>query len=88
MTDRIYIFSNGSQYADWQASNCERCKKIEQCEIWFALDDALWDDGTVSQEIAKRAGYDADRYLWPCGEVEWTEEWKTEHKRMIIDNRE
>lgn len=81
MTDRIRIFSNGSQFADWEASNCQRCKKwagwdkLPTCEIDVALGEAYLGDGTVSQEIATRAGYDAEKYVWCCGEVEWTEEW-------------
>jgi len=83
MTDRIYIFSNGSQYADWQASNCHRCKKfpwtLPDCDIDIALAEAYLNNGKVSQEIANRAGYDPDKYVWPCSEVEWTEEWKLEY---------
>jgi len=88
MTTRIRIFSNGSQYMDWQASNCERCKKAiwtfepPTCPIQVALEEADFDDGTISEEIAKQSGYDKERYVWPCAEVEWTEEWKAECKEQ------
>ena len=95
---RYRPFSNGSQFGDWQASNCERCTKcidgpndpspfLPPCQIESALIDALFDDGTVSHEMAIRMGYlDADgnaidkpgeppRYGWQCMEVEWTQEW-------------
>ncbi len=80
MTDRIQIFSTGSQYADWSTSNCHRCTKwsgwneLPTCDIDMALGEAYILDGTVSQEIATRADYDPEKYNWQCGEVEWTEE--------------
>jgi methylphosphotriester-DNA--protein-cysteine methyltransferase len=82
----VRIFSNGTQAMDWECANCERCKKHlpdgqwPTCEIAAALAEAAMDDGTVSPEIAERAGHSSDemRYNWPCGEVEWTEEWKKE----------
>lgn len=65
---RIRMFSNGSQFDDWEAANCDRCTKghtvdehgmdqFSQCEINQALNFAYWDDGTVRAEIARRAGY-------------------------------
>jgi hypothetical protein len=85
----IRIFSNGSQYADWSESNCSRCVKgavnclrddeWPTCPIEGALLEGYCGNGTVSEEMARRAGYDGNlcgRYVWPCSEVEWTEEWK------------
>lgn len=88
----IIPFSNGSQYADWQSCNCERCQKSvtvtdpggdqwPTCEIESALLEADIFDGRISDEIAQRMGYDQERYVWPCGEVQWTEEWKAELRR-------
>lgn len=82
-------FANGSQLGDWEASNCKRCKKNRTedqpiCEIDEAISLAYWGDGTVSHEIAQRMGYtkpkegERPEYVWMCGEVEWTEEWKAE----------
>ena len=90
MSDKVYIFSNGTQFMDWQSSNCERCKKstfndasigvndLPKCEIEYALMYALMDDGTVTEEIKKRSGYESSRYVWPCNETEWTKEWMNE----------
>ena len=84
----------GGQYGDWKASNCERCTKgIDNvcpdndsawptCEIEAALVEAYCSSGEISDEIAQRMGRnDAANlsYGWPCGEVEWTEEWKAEY---------
>ena len=87
MTDRIRIFSSGSQYGDWVGSNCERCTKYDvndlpTCEIDEAIGMAYMGDGMVTPEIAHRAGYTPEnqgRYVWPCTEVVWTEEWKAEY---------
>ncbi len=86
--DVIKPFSNGTQYLDWQESNCVRCKKFnpdeakpELCNIDFELANAYLGNGSVSNKIAKRMGYDPDKYVWRCGEVEWTDEWKAEWKK-------
>lgn len=81
---RVRLFSNGSQWADWQASNCERCTKgaldadgwAVTCPLLNLLFDAECGDGTVSEDAAARCGYTDHQgaYVWPCGEVEWTEE--------------
>lgn len=89
MTEARYRpFSNGSQFSDWRHANCWRCAKQfdeaadeYRCEIEQALDVACWDDGTVSEDIARRMGYLAAgscSYGWMCPEVEWTEAWKVE----------
>jgi hypothetical protein len=84
----VYLFASGAQFDDWQASNCERCTKGSwalgpedwpTCEVESALFGALVGDGRVSGDIARRAGYQgAERYVWCCGEVDWTEAWKHE----------
>lgn len=48
------------------------------CDIEQALADASLADGTVSEDQAKRLGYDKEKYVWPCTEVDWTDEWKKE----------
>ena len=65
--EAIIPFSCGSQYLDWQVSNCGRCKKAASledvkadkftCEIERAIGVACISDGTVSAEIAQRMGY-------------------------------
>ena len=89
---RFRPFANGGQYMDWQGSNCERCTKSTldatgcyavNCEILEALLDAACGGGTVSADIGARMGTSAGetRYVWQCGEVEWTEEWKEQYAR-------
>lgn len=83
--NEVRVFSNGSQYSDWTASNCDRCKKAaplyedSTCPIELALCEALLSCGKVTQEIADRMGYvDQGKDVWMCKEVDWTEEWKSE----------
>lgn len=93
---RVYIFDSGTQFMDWTSCNCERCKKstsndpsigpsdMPKCEVEYALILACIGDGVVTPEIRRRAGADEEptgRYVWPCLEVEWTEEWKAEYIR-------
>jgi hypothetical protein len=87
---RYSPFSTCSQYGDWAASNCWRCTKdapigvVPTCPIQIAVDNACFDDGTVSEDIAQRMGFleNEGHYVWPCVEVEWTEEWKAEFEAM------
>lgn len=71
-------FSNGLQFDDWCASNCDRCQKQGKCPIEGDLLIAFFDDGLVSEETARRMGRldNGGKYNWPCGEVEWTETWR------------
>jgi hypothetical protein len=79
MSERIYLFSNGTQYMDWTANNCDRCTKAgdpsepgsSKCELFEAIHDAATEDGTVAHEIAKRIGLtDAGlKYVWRCPEL-------------------
>lgn len=66
MSEKRYTpFSNGTQFCDWEESNCNRCQKVDisgpydksECPIFNALTLAYVDDGTVDEEIAKRMGY-------------------------------
>lgn len=84
-------FSNGTQYLDWEASNCSRCKKAasrEQfdrgqftCDIEKELVYGSSGSGLISDDIAARLKIDNERYGWPCGEWDPTEEWKAEFAR-------
>lgn len=80
-------FANGSQFADWEATNCERCAKgDDKCPFQEALWMAYFDAGTITADTARAIGYLHDndtldeRYVWPCAVVEWAEWWK--RKRM------
>jgi len=89
--DGVCPFSSGTQYLDWVANNCDKCRKgpdwkaVEmgaentKCEIEQALSEGAI-TGRVPKEIARRMGFFENRgkYVWPCPEVEWTEEWKAE----------
>lgn len=81
-------FWSGTQYMDWEASNYERCTKgiifdLEfKCDIQEALSISNIRDGEITTKMAKRMGITDETktaYVWPCAEVEWTEEWKKEY---------
>jgi len=70
-------FDSGSQFADWQARNCERCVKWdendadpEKCDLDYAIGSAYIGDGEVPVEIARRIGRREGeaRYTWDCPE--------------------
>lgn len=92
-TIELRPFANGSQFADWQSCNCDRCTKSgdageigsSQCEIFEALWNADMDQGQVSEDIARRMGLigNETRYVWPCTEVEWTQAWLDERSRQL-----
>ena len=83
-------FYCGTQYYDWLSANCKRCKKANFiCEIQEALNMACIGSGEISEPMAKRVGITEENkslYQWPCGEVEWTEEWKAEFSAFNIKN--
>lgn len=78
---------------DWSESNCNRCTKgvhrlnddaaWPTCELESALLTACFDSGEIPLAIAQRIGMTTDdgRYVWPCAEVDWTEEWQAEYYR-------
>lgn len=93
---RFHPFANGSQWGDWQSSNCERCTKYHPeadspdgtCDLEWTLSLGGEEcDGSVGEQLARRCGYLKDdgatdrRYVWPCTEVEWTEVWKEQLAR-------
>lgn len=65
---------------DWEERNCFRCRKSYdedtnqyRCDIDKALTVACVDDGSVSDDIARRMGYPAAgplSYTWDCPERE------------------
>lgn len=74
----VIPFSNGTQYLDWQESNCRSCRKaaasdVSQwddmpCEIERELSLACALDGRIPLTIWNRMGHDNGRYVWPCME--------------------
>lgn len=78
---RVSPFSNGSQYGDWRARNCDRCwkdydpeKEVTRCCLEKAISLACVSDGTISATVARRIGMPDDRlvYSWDCPEREET----------------
>jgi hypothetical protein len=76
---RVSPFWCGTQYADWQARNCDGCRKFDietpfiesRCEIDQALGDSMFGDGTVSAEIGSRMGWPGvAAFSWVCPERE------------------
>lgn len=66
---KIQPFSNGSQFMDWEAGNCDNCHKqgyyadpdnqndwITRCDIQKALADAQW-GADLTEEMGRRMGY-------------------------------
>jgi hypothetical protein len=75
--DRIRPFSCGSEFADWEANNWDRCQKgydeeksRYQCSLERALGVAYIDDGKIDIAIAKRLGLPATETIWRCPEFE------------------
>lgn len=76
-------FSTGSQFADWEERNCNRCTKSYinnasategegPCDIDNALTVAYIADGLVLHDIAVRMGWEPGwkNYTWDCPERE------------------
>lgn len=63
MSERVSVFSCGSQYHDWQSRNCERCMLYnpetyyKRCELELAMFDSYLGNGSLAPEIAERLGY-------------------------------
>lgn len=95
MRDRITLFSNGTQYCDWDARNCSRCSRVKynaqhepssKCPMWNAIADAMCEDGDFTPEMAKRLGYREGAYTWDCPERNADEdaaEWDRREKEAM-----
>lgn len=75
MRERCRPFDTGTQFADWKARNCARCKKRYRDEQWHCdiednLDYACLTNGLIDVKIAKRMGYQDNAYNWDCLERE------------------
>lgn len=86
-TNSVRPFANGSQFGDWEESNCARCTKYsddaKKCPIHYAIMLAFFGDGEITEDIARRMGYfdHPGSYVWMCNEVEWAQWWKDEMMR-------
>ena len=77
----IKPFACGTQFGDWTTANCERCTKGASpgkwptCTIETALLEAYFDNGRITEDIARRMGWEpGNRYNWRCGEFEIAEQ--------------
>jgi hypothetical protein len=70
-------FYCGSQYADWEETNCMECRKGTimppfTCDIQEALLEACFTNGEISDSLWRRMGHDekGHLYVWRCPEFE------------------
>ncbi len=83
-TPRHHPFHCGTQCADWETANCENCHSagyyvggarqdnwLWVCDLQEALSLAFWGDGSVSEDVAQRLGYLANKeaFGWRCSEL-------------------
>lgn len=75
----IRPFHCGSQFADWEDRNCNRCYKSATdtrrgtCSLQQRLGEAYWGNGTVTAKVAERIGLNDETkfaYTWDCPERE------------------
>lgn len=76
MAKKYKPFATGFQYNDWNAKNCDSCKKgfnekpIQgfRCDWERQLCVAFLHDGLVSEETARAIGYldSEDCTIWEC----------------------
>jgi len=85
MGRQISPFSNGSQYTDWKANNCDKCAWTcgiwgggwypdATCEAECEIDTAgaMFGSGEISGRIATKIGYFQNRReLGGCGAYTW-----------------
>jgi hypothetical protein len=88
------LFDCGSQFADWCASNCDRCSKHnEENQLNCYLERELWyayyGNGEICDSLGERLGGVAYNgyFLWVCPEADYedhetemaAERWKVSH---------
>lgn len=85
--NKIRIFSTSTEYMDWLAHNCFRCKKfntaeLDTCKINCEFGRALSiDNGKIDFKIAERSGCPIENgfaatYKYTCAEIEELAEMK------------
>lgn len=80
MSERSRLWSNGFEFENFEAKNCDRCVKgfnneenEPMCDLFDAIGDAMVGDGTFAPEIVARFGWkEAYRAVlgWPCKEYQ------------------
>lgn len=63
----VRTFGNRSELAAWDAENCDRCIKHDECELCDAITAAYIGDGRVPLWVAKRIGCLMTRSICPPG---------------------
>ena len=56
----VRTFGSGSELATWDAKNCDRCIKHEECELCDAITAAYLGDGRIPLWVAKQIGCQYD----------------------------
>jgi len=77
--ERVYLFSNGTEYMIWLAGSCDRCVNASgpdepldevKCELERAVfETMIADDDKCPIELARRLGYrEGECHIRPCTE--------------------
>lgn len=85
--DRVYLFPNGTAFADWRCENCDHCmlaynydEEDWNCDLEKAIDMAYFAHGYVTRAIADRLGAGDGYKIFIClekidkggdGSTEW-----------------
>ena len=73
--DRVRVFSSGSEFGDWQSSNCAQCAFGHQdqdadinrdCPLEYGLGVAYLLDGKMSATAARMIGRHPDNESFAC----------------------
>lgn len=71
MSGKVHIFSNGFEWDNWEAANCDRCTKAPTCDLLSGGIVDSFMDGLFSQETADRMGFTPECKSilgWQCAE--------------------
>lgn len=59
-TERVHIWSNGTEFMIWEDNNCDRCVKEPTCELVYGpggIGEAFLGDGLLAATVAARMGH-------------------------------
>jgi hypothetical protein len=74
-SERVHIWSNGTEFMIWEKNNCGRCVKATTedsdgcCDLDDAIGLACLGDGLLAPEIATRLGYAGEPFFF-CKEFQ------------------
>ncbi len=78
-TERVHIWSNGTEFDIWESNNCCKCIKRDAmttwgvCELRDAISMSMIEDCKFAPEIAARLGHAGEPWFW-CSERRTDEE--------------